>query len=95
MFDRNSMTERYGIALIPSTRDAMAAEAQAQAAQLQVRIIPTPGRIQANCGFSLKYELAEEAQLLALLQQMHIACEGLYEAEQRGLAAAYTRRGKD
>ena len=87
MFVRNPMTERYGIALIPSTRDAMAAEAQAQAAQLQVRIIPI--------SFSLKYELAEEAQLLALLQQMHIACEGLYEAEQRGLAAAYTGRGKD
>ena len=95
MCGRKRMAERYGIILIQSTRDAMAAEEQAKARQLQVRIIPTPGRIQANCGFSLKYELAEEAQVLALLQQMHIAYDGLYEAVQTGLTAVYTRRRKD
>lgn len=73
----------------------MAVETQAKAQHIQLRIIPTPGRIQANCGFSLKYELTEEMQVLALLRQMHIGCDGLYEAVQEGLAVAYTRRRKE
>lgn len=35
--------ETYGIALVPSTRQAMEGEALAKAAGLAVRIIPTPG----------------------------------------------------
>lgn len=95
MFGRKTMAEQYGIVLIRSTRDAMVAEDKAKAQQLNVRIIPTPGRIQATCGFSLKYELAEETQVLMLLQQMHIVYDGLYEAVQTGLTAVYTERRKD
>ena len=89
------MKKRYGIALIPSTRDAMKAETQAKAQHMQVRIIPTPGRIRANCGFSLRYELAEEQRVWQLLQQLHIACDGMYEVEQEGLQTTYTPRGKE
>ena len=53
--------ETYGIALVPSTRQAMEGEALAKAAGLAVRIIPTPGKLDASCGFSLRYELADEA----------------------------------
>ena len=52
--------QTYGVALFYSTREAMKAEEIAKEAQLAVRIIPTPEKIHASCGFSLKYPLAEE-----------------------------------
>lgn len=47
--------QTYGVALFYSTREAMKAEEIAKEAQLAVRIIPTPEKIHASCGFSLKY----------------------------------------
>ena len=44
----------YGVALVPSTRQAMEGEKLAKAAGLAVRIIPTPGKLDAACGFSLR-----------------------------------------
>ena len=52
--------ERYGVALLKNTRDAMVIEERAKKEGLAVRIIPTPSKIYASCGFSLKYELNEE-----------------------------------
>lgn len=95
MFDRKTMKKRYGIALLPSTRDAMRAETQAKAQHMKVRIIPTPGRIRANCGFSLRYELVDEQRVLLLLEQLCITCDGMYEVEQEGLQTAYTPRRKE
>ncbi len=83
------MVEQYGIALFFNTRDAMKAEEKAKDAALQVRIIPTPGKIYAGCGFSLKYNLSEEAQLVTLLRQCGLSWEALYHARRDGLAAAY------
>ena len=58
-------TERYGVALLKNTRDAMVIEERAKKEGLAVRIIPTPSKIYASCGFSLKYELSEEVSLKA------------------------------
>lgn len=73
----------------------MRAETQAKAQHMQVRIIPTPGRIRANCGFSLRYELVDEQRVLMLLEQLCITCDGMYEVEQEGLQTAYTPRRKE
>ena len=83
--------ETYGIALVPSTRQAMAGEALAKAAGLAVRIIPTPGKLDASCGFSLRYELADEAALTALLDEKGLAWAALYHACRRGLRVTYTK----
>ena len=52
--------ETYGIALFYNTKDAMQAEAEARRRQIKARIVPTPGKIYASCGFSLRYDLKEE-----------------------------------
>ena len=83
--------ETYGIALVPSTRQAMEGEALAKAAGLAVRIIPTPGKLDASCGFSLRYELADEAALTALLDEKWLAWAALYHACRRGLRVTYTK----
>lgn len=84
--------ETYGVALFYSTREAMKAEKIAKEAQLAVRIIPTPETIHASCGFSLKYDLDEEAQLIALLDKAAIASEGFYQAQREGLKTAYQKK---
>ncbi|MGL9750165.1 DUF3343 domain-containing protein [Enterococcus sp. DIV0170] len=82
--------QTYGVALFYSTREAMKAEEIAKEAQLAVRIIPTPEKIHASCGFSLKYPLAEEEMLRSLLTEAEIASEGFYHAVQEGLKTDYT-----
>ena len=84
------MMETYGIALFYSTRDAMEMEEAAKGRHLPIRIIPTPGKIYASCGFSLKYSLEEETVLKALMQEKQIRCEGFYHAAQEGLNVTYT-----
>lgn len=82
--------QTYGVALFYSTREAMKAEEIAKEAQLAVRIIPTPEKIHASCGFSLKYPLAEEDMLRSLLTEAMIASEGFYHVVQEGLKTDYT-----
>ncbi|SET57674.1 Protein of unknown function [Enterococcus malodoratus] len=82
--------QTYGVALFYSTREAMKAEKIAKEAQLAVRIIPTPEKIHASCGFSLKYPLNEEDSLSSLLAEEEIASEGFYHAIQEGLKTEYT-----
>ena len=84
--------QTYGVALFYSTREAMKAEEIAKEAQLAVRIIPTPEKIHASCGFSLKYPLEEEEALTSLLFRESIASEGFYHATQEGLKTEYTLR---
>ena len=62
------MTERFGIVVFSSTREALRAETKGKEGNLAVRIIPTPPSIDATCGFALKYDLREEGPLQALLK---------------------------
>lgn len=84
-------TERYGVALLQSTRDAMTVEEAAKKAGLAVRIIPTPSKIYASCGFSLKYDLGDEACLADLLNELRLSVDGSYHAERKGLSVSYTK----
>lgn len=81
--------QTYGVALFYSTREAMKAEKLAKEAQLAVRIIPTPEKIHASCGFSLKYSLTDEEGLQTLLSEKEITSEGFYHAAQEGLKTEY------
>lgn len=83
--------EQYGIVLFYQTKDAMQAEKEAKKRGLNARIIPTPASIYASCGFSLRYELEEEAALTALLMQWGIHHEALYHAVLEGLKASYEK----
>lgn len=84
--------ETYGIALFYNTKDAMQAEAEARRCQIKARIVPTPGKIYASCGFSLRYDLEEEGALTALLAQCGLSCESLYHAARDGLKVSYEKQ---
>ena len=84
--------ETYGIALFFNTKDAMQAEAEARRRQIKARIVPTPGKIYASCGFSLRYDLKEEGALTALLAQCGLSCESLYHAARDGLKVSYEKQ---
>lgn len=83
--------QEYGIVLVPSTREAIEGERLAKEAGLSVRIIPTPGKIDASCGFSLKYELNDEADLTALFDKEAVEWAALYHACRQGLSVSYTK----
>ena len=81
----------YGVALVPSTKQAMEGEKLAKAAGLAVRIIPTPGKLDASCGFSLRYELSGEEVLYHFLQDLSVRTDGWYHATRQGLSTEYER----
>lgn len=83
--------ENYGLILVPSTREAMQGEKTAKAAGFTVRIVPTPGRLEASCGFSLRYELAEEKEVRALFSKMSLNSLQFYRASRQGLTVTYTK----
>ena len=85
--------ETYGIALFYNTKDAMQAETEAKRRRIKTRIVPTPGKIYASCGFSLRYELDEEEVLTAMLAQCGLPCESLYHAVRDGLKVSYEKQG--
>lgn len=84
--------ETYGIVLFYNTKDAMQAEAEARRRQIKARIVPTPGKIYASCGFSLRYDLEEEGALTAMLAQCGLSCESLYHAARDGLKVSYEKQ---
>ncbi|MCH4167067.1 MAG: DUF3343 domain-containing protein [Megasphaera sp.] len=69
----------------------MAAEDIAKARHMHIRIVPTPGKIYASCGFSLKYPLEEEQELTNMLLENELSWDGLYHAAQEGLAVTYEK----
>lgn len=81
--------EQYGIALFYNTRDAMAAEKAAKEKALRARIIGTPGKIKATCGFCLKYDVTEERPLQDLIRTGQWRTEGFFHVVQDGLAVTY------
>lgn len=85
------MTERYGLILFPETREAMTAEKEGRAHGLSVRIVPTPGKLVASCGFSLRYDLTGEDELYQFLQHLSVRTDGWYHARRQGLRTDYER----
>lgn len=81
--------EHYGVALVSDTKEAMKAEEAGKQEGLTVRIIPTPGRLYASCGFSLKYALSDEQALCELFRCLRLSAPVLYHAERQGLAVTY------
>ena len=69
----------------------MEGEKLAKAAGLAVRIIPTPGKLDASCGFSLRYELSGEEVLYHFLQDLSVRTDGWYHATRQGLSTEYER----
>jgi hypothetical protein len=83
--------ERYGLILFPETREAMMAEKEGRAHGFAVRIVPTPGKLVASCGFSLRYELSGEEVLYHFLQDLSVRTDGWYHATRQGLSTEYER----
>ena len=90
-------TERYGVALLKNTRDAMVIEERAKKEGLAVRIIPTPSKIYASeetvekdIAFGPKnFGVSEEEALKTLLEEEKLSCDGFYHAEKEGLSVTY------
>ena len=83
------MMKTYGIVLFFSTQAAMKAERLAQQEHFQARIIPTPEKIHASCGFFFYITLEEEAAIRELFTAEQVAYENFYHVKRDGLAVTY------
>lgn len=62
-----------------STADAMAMDAAAGDNALPGRLVPVPSEIDAGCGFAWAAEAACRARLLARMDELGLAREGVHE----------------
>lgn len=85
--------KEYGVLLFTSTKHAMKAEKILKEKQIPAKIIATPEKIKASCGFSLKYQLPEEADILSFLRTEDVLFEGYYHATGKGLNISYRKVG--
>lgn len=70
-------TEKMVITFYTTTA-AMAMEACCRRREVQGRLIPVPGMISAGCGLAWCAETAQEKDLLAVMQEEGICCQGVY-----------------
>lgn len=85
--------KEYGVLLFESTHHAMEAEKYLKEKKLPARIISTPEKIKASCGFSLKYDIEVEQEILDLLNQHEILFEAYFHASGKGLNMTYRKVG--
>ncbi|MGY3750043.1 DUF3343 domain-containing protein [Vagococcus acidifermentans] len=62
----------------PSTHDAIGAEKVLAALALPGRLVATPERISAGCGFSMKFPLAETVRIQEGLTQAGVSYAEIY-----------------
>ncbi len=56
-------TLKYGIVLFDTTQAAIRAEKVLDQAEIKTKLIPVPRHISANCGISLRFDLALAAEV--------------------------------
>ena len=65
----------YGVALFYSTNWAIRAEKLALNAGFQVKLVPTPRQLSANCGTALRFDWQERDRLTKLLVENGVSIE--------------------
>jgi len=65
----------YGVALFYSTNWAIRAEKLALNAGFQVKLVPTPRQLSADCGTALRFDWPDRDRLTVLLEDNEIAIE--------------------
>lgn len=85
--------KEYGVLLFNSTHYAMEAEKYLKEASLPAKIISTPEKIKASCGFSLKYNIDFEEEIIRLLDDKKLLYDGFYHASGKGLNIDYRKVG--
>lgn len=81
--------ENYGIITFNSASVAMRAENYFKQITTLVRIIPTPQKLAAKCGFSLKYDLSYEKELLNLLKSNNFDYDKNYHVSKENFTFDY------
>ncbi len=68
----------YSVVLFHSTAHAIRAEKVLQQAGLEVKMIPTPRHLSSNCGVALRFDRAQEEQVVSILTGNGVPTDGLY-----------------
>jgi hypothetical protein len=71
------MTE-FSVVLFHSSSHALRAEKVLQEAGISNKMIPTPRQLSADCGMSLRFDRAEEAQVARVLVEQQVPTNGIH-----------------
>jgi hypothetical protein len=68
----------YSVVLFHSTAHAIRAEKVLVQAGFEIKMIPTPRHISANCGMALRFYREEEEQVAAVLAEKRVPINGIH-----------------
>jgi hypothetical protein len=68
----------YSVVLFQSTAHAIRAEKILKQAEFRIKMIPTPRQLSSNCGMALRFERAEEDQLIAALNDSKVPVSSVH-----------------
>ncbi len=68
----------YSVVLFHSTAHALRAEKVLERAGFEIKMIPTPRQISANCGVALRFERGAEARVATVLADEGVPINGVH-----------------
>lgn len=69
--------DAFGVVLFRSVHGALAAEKLFIEAGLAHKLIPVPRHLSSNCGFCLRFRLADRSRVEGLLDKDRLGVEGI------------------
>ena len=69
---------QYGVVLFHSTAHAIRAETVLEEAQVQIKLIPTPRQLSADCGIAVRFDPVDRAQVTAILEENRVPINGIH-----------------
>ena len=68
----------YSVVLFHSTSHALCAEKVLQEAGIPIKMIPTPRQLSSDCGMALRFERADEEQVVRALVEHKVPTNGIH-----------------
>jgi len=68
----------YRVVLFQSTTHALRAETVVQRVGLRVKMIPTPRQLSSDCGLAMRFEPADEEQVVSVLAENNVPTNGIH-----------------
>lgn len=85
-------SEVFDLAAFDSTHTAIKAERELTLAEINIKIIPVPREITADCGISIKIKTGDFNLVRKVLAEKHIGVSGYYYIKKSGLKIVSVQR---
>jgi hypothetical protein len=70
---------QYGVVLFHTTSSAIRAEKLLAKSGYSVKLIPTPREFSSDCGIALRFDWAQQQQIVSALTEAHVETDTVHQ----------------